>query len=177
MMDLEAHILIHHFGTHLGIKGLEMKDKTNISVLFIPILIGILVISLFWYMYIGRYGDDWKERTTPLPQSTIATLCENFNLNQDHKLCSGKKVVYGPDFNEIIRTTFQPRVATFNDVDEKIGMFKQECYPVVHQDDGFSYFRCRYDLRGDEEFIIGIIFTYPDNAVFRIMTPMGYDGE
>ena len=72
------------------------------------------------------------------------------------------------------------KVAKFmgdDEVEKKIGDFKYKCFPVVNQADGFTYFDCAYDLRGDEEFFIVITFTYPDKAVFSIHMPMGYDGE
>lgn len=137
------------------------------------------------YLHFVYYNDDWKQRTTPLPLETVKTLCKNFNLGDD-LLCAGKKEVYGPDFNGILRDTFQPyeayeiksdETATYDEVEEKIGMFKYECDDVATTGDGFSFYSCRYDLRGDREFIIGIMYTYPDNAVFRINAPMGYDGE
>jgi len=109
----------------------------------------------------------------------------NFELEKDHPLCTGKKDVYGPDFYKIIRDTFRPyeyeidsrEASTYDEVEKKLGNFKDECEPVVYQADGFVYFNCMYDLRGDGEFIIGIMYTYPDNAVFRINTPMGLDGD
>lgn len=129
---------------------------------------------------------NWKERTTPLQKDTVDTLCANFQLEKDHKLCNGKREIYGPDFYDILRDTFHPYEAykipsseagTYEDVEEKIGEFKYRCFRVVHQADGFSYFNCNYGFRGDREFIIGIIFSHPDNAVFRINTPMGFDYE
>jgi hypothetical protein len=146
----------------------------------------LLLLILGCGLLIDLRSDDWKKRTTPLPMDIIMTLCFNFDLDKSHPLCSGKKDVYGPDFYDILRDTFRPyeeyeipssESATYEEVEEKIGMFKYECRDVITNGDGFSYFRCWYDLRGDREFIIGIIYSYPDNAVFRINTPMGYDGE
>ncbi len=161
-----------------------MKNKNSFGIVMV-LIIGIPVILYFGYVLFGPFRDDWKQRTTPLPQEKIAVLCKNFDLKQDHKLCTGKKDVYGPDFYDIIRDTFRPyeeykvkeKAATYDEIEEKIGAFKYKCFPVVHQADGFTYFNCDYDLRGDREFIIGIFYTYPDNVVYSIYTPMGYDGE
>lgn len=162
-----------------------MKSRKNIALLFC-IVFGVLIL-FYGYIELIRYGDHWKQRTTPLPQETIIALCTNFNLEKNHALCNGSKdKVYGPDFYKIIRDTFRPyetygipssESATYNNVEEKIGIFKYNCGDVIQELDGFTYFRCQYDLRGDREFIIGILFTLPDNAVFRINTPMGFDGE
>jgi hypothetical protein len=162
-----------------------MKTKKMFVAILLCITIGA-PLMFYGYLYFIRYGDHWKQRTTPLPRETVAILCTNFALDKNHLLCSAKEDVYGPDFYKIIRDTFRPyeayeiasnEAATFDEVDEKIGMFKYECEPVVYQADGFTYFNCLYDLHGDREFIMGIMFTYPDNAVFRINTPMGFDGE
>jgi len=156
---------------------------------FIKFSFAILILPIAYLVYINffHYKDDWKQRTTPLPLESVKILCENFNLDEKDTLCNGKKIVYGPDFYEIIRDAFRPYEAyqiesseatTYDEVDEKIGTFSHnECGQVIEESDGFMYFRCWYDLRGDGEFIIGILYTYPDNAVFRINTPMGYDGE
>jgi len=162
--------------------------KTLISVLAVAFLLAALLIPISSHIYINyfKHEEDWKLRTSPLPQETIDTLCSNFNLESNNSLCIQAYAVYGPDFYEIIRDTFRPyeayrisntEAATYEQVEEKIGKFKVECESVVHQADGFSYFNCIYDLRGDREFIIGIMYSYPDDAVFRINTPMGFDGE
>ena len=145
------------------------------------ILLLVLVCLVTEIVLFIRYQREWKKHTTPLPEETIAILCENFDLKPDHRLCSGKKEVYGPDFYKIIRESFRPydqyninsnEAASFDEVDKKIGKFKYECDPILTTGDGFSYFVCRYDLRGDREYIIGMMFSYPDNAAFRMSTPM-----
>ena len=150
-------------------------------------LVACIVLLIFTCgLVLTLRSDDWKNRTTPLPPETVETLCANFGLAKDHSLCNGKKEVYGPDYYDLIRDTFRPyeeyqiassEAATYDEVKRKIGMFEYDCEPVATTGDGFSFFTCDYDLRGDREFIIGIMYTYPDNAVFRVMTPMGYDGE
>jgi hypothetical protein len=149
-------------------------------ILAIPVLI-LLVL----YISQALRRDDWKKRTTPLLPETVEALCVDFELEKDHRLCAGKRDVFGTDFYKIIRDTFRPNeyetgnseASTYEEVEKKIGNFKYECDDVATTGDGFSFFSCRYDLRGDREFIIGIMYTYPEMAVFRINTPMGYDGE
>jgi hypothetical protein len=162
-----------------------MKIKKNLVIVVLCLIIGVPILFR-GYLHFVYYGDDWKEGTTPLPAETVKILCENFDLDAKDPLCNGKKAVYGPDFYDIIRDTFRPyesyeiessEAATYDEVEEKIGMFRYECEPAVTTGDGFTFFSCTYDLHGDREFIIGILYTYPDNAVYRINTPMGYDGE
>jgi hypothetical protein len=149
-------------------------------------LITLLVFScLIGNLYTYVHRDDWKSRTTPLPRGTIAILCKNFELEEDHPLCSGEKDVYGPDFYDLIRDTFRPseeyhskkdRPATYDDVEKRIGVFKYICESVVYEVSwDRKYFICHYDLRGDGEFLIGILYYYPEMTVFSIATPMGYD--
>ena len=161
-----------------------MMKKADKTLLFLFVCIVILIFTC--RLMLAIRSDSWKKRTTPLPKDTINLLCANFQLEKDYSLCNEKKDIYGPDFYDILRDTFRPyeeygipssEAATYEDVEEKIGIFMYECDPVVTTGEGFSYFRCRYDFRGDREFIIGIMFTYPDNAVFRINTPMGFDYE
>lgn len=158
----------------------------RIFLIALEIILGIPVLVLL-VLYVNRasHQDDWKKRTTPLPPETVATLCTNFELDKDNRLCNQKKDVYGADFYSIIRDTFRPiddeldssKASTYDEVEKRLGSFKDECEPTVYQADGFAYFNCIYDLRGDGEFIIGIMYTYPGNAVLRINTPMGFDGE
>ena len=72
------------------------------------ILLLVLVCLVTEIVLFIRYQREWKKHTTPLPEETIAILCENFDLKPDHRLCSGKKEVYGPDFYKIIRESFRP---------------------------------------------------------------------
>ena len=171
--------------THENGKGGMIINIIKGILITIGALIVLLMLACLAMIFL-RGSLNWKERTTPLPKNTVSILCDNFQLEKDHRLCNGKKDIYAPDFYDILRDTFRPyeaygipssEAATYEDVEEKIGEFRYECFPVVTTGDGFSYFDCSYDFRGDREFIIGIMFTYPDNAVIRINTPMGFDYE
>lgn len=154
---------------------------------FLVTLSVVTVISIFTCLVlVVLRQDDWKKRTTPLPGETVNILCTNLQLGENHSLCIGRNKVYGPDFYDILRDTFRPyeeyeipssEASTYEEVEKILGSFKYECDDVETTGDGFSFFSCRYDLRGDREFIIGIIYSYPDQAVFRINTPMGFDSE
>jgi hypothetical protein len=161
-----------------------MRKKILITVRII-VAIPVLVLLV---LYINRalHQDDWKERTTPLPEETRDLLCSRFELSPDDPLCNGKKDVYAPDFVRIIKDTSRPyeeyriqssEAATYDDVEEKIGKFKYECEPDVHQADGLTYFICSYDLRGDREFVMAFLYTYPEKAVMRIMSTSRFDDD
>jgi len=158
----------------------------NIEKILLSLCACIVLLIFTCGLILTLRSDDWKKRTTPLPYETVTALCAKLGLAKDHSLCNGRKEVYAPDFHDILRDTFRPyeayeidssEAATYEEVEKKIGVFKYECDDVATTGDGFSFYSCRYDLRGDREFIIGIMYTYPDNTVFRINTPMGYDGE
>lgn len=123
--------------------------------------------------------EDWHDQTTPLSVETINILCENFNLDDNHSLCNHENPIYGPDYYQVIRETFMPKngdFASYDEVEERLGEFNYYCGQVAFlKSRNYSYFRCRYDLRGDREFIIGIYFYYPENKLYRIDTPLGYD--
>lgn len=152
--------------------------------MLLSVLVGLpLSLCSLLYLHVESHRDDWKETTSPLPSETVKILCRNFNVEND-PICDKEKEIYAPDFYPIIRDAFKPyesysvdssESATYDEVEEKIGMFKYECEAVVYQADGFVYFRCRYDLRGDRALRITITFTYPEKDVFRINTPLGND--
>lgn len=151
--------------------------KQNRITIFLLLAICLAVSLALFYIGQTARRDEWKKRTTPLPVETIKLLCNSFGLSLQNSLCNGRREVYGLDFMNIIRDTFRPyeaygiprsEAATYKEVEQKIGRFKYECEPVVHQADGFSYFRCFYDLRGDRAFIMTIFYSYPEEAVVRI---------
>jgi len=134
------------------------------------ILAMALCFALFLVEFLRR--DDWKKETTPLPRDTIVALCKNLSLNNQHPLCNGSKGVYAKDFAETFELTFLPEngnPATYQAVEKAIGDYNIECKPVVHLPaSGYSYFRCFYDLNGDEYWIYSFYFYHPDETLFSI---------
>jgi hypothetical protein len=130
----------------------------------------VLCLALFLIEILRR--DDWKKETTPLPKETVAALCEDLSLNNQHPLCDGSKNVYAIDFAKTFEKAFLPEngnPATYQDVDKVLGSYKVECKPVVHQPaSGFSYFRCFYDLNGDGYWRYAFYFYYPDETLFNL---------
>jgi hypothetical protein len=157
------------------------------GITFLTLIFAILALACFM-LSISQvaHRNDWMETTTPLPKETRQLLCKNFELPSDHSLCNGKKDVYALDFVPIIRDTFRPYEsygipssdsAVYTDVDAKIGAFKYDCEPVETTGDGLTFFTCNYDLRGDRRFVMTIIYTYPENAVMRIMSTSRYQDD
>jgi hypothetical protein len=137
------------------------------------------------YFILKGPDDSWKQRTTALPSETVKLLCQEFKLSAA-SLCSGTQAVYGPDFYNAIRNTFRPyeeygilgsAAASYDEVEQKLGVFRYACDAVVHATNAPAYFLCYYDLRGDRVFTIAIMFTDPDKRVWRIHSPLGLDDE
>jgi hypothetical protein len=150
------------------------------------VLIVSIVLLIFSIPYLSRalHRDDWKTKTSPLPKQTISLLCERFGLSSQDRLCKDNRDVYGTDFFPVIRSTFQSelvpdtgsnKAASFDAVEQKLGTFRYECEPTVHQADGYSYFVCYYDLRGDRAFVVAIVYSYPEKKVLRINGTSLYD--
>lgn len=162
-----------------------MNKKPNILIFAIAVLFTALVVYLLIdFVLIGIHKNDWKTHTTPLSKETIEYLCSKFELESTNALCNGRGDVFGPDFYDVILSTFKPywnedqdnqNAATLETVEAKIGRFMVGCESVVINSDGLSYYICDYDLRGDGVFILGIMFSFPENKVIRIYTPMGED--
>jgi hypothetical protein len=159
---------------------MKRNKVTGISIIIVILTLALSIL----YIKQASHSDDWKRRTTPLPKETIDLLCHDFELPSDDSLCDGNKDVYALDFVKVIRDTFRTyeafgiessEAATYDQVEEKIGTFKYECEPVTYQADGFSYFVCFYDLRGDREFIITVFYTYPEMAVMRLGITSRFD--
>jgi hypothetical protein len=163
----------------------DSRRKILLAATIFGTIVGLpVVICTIGYLILISHNDDWKKETTPLPLETITTLCGNFNLPQEHRLCDGKGDVYAPDFTRIIVETFRPyeeyqinsaESATYEEVEKKIGTYKFKCGSVITNGDGFSYFECYYDFRGDRFSTLMIIFSYPENAVFRVTGIVGDD--
>jgi hypothetical protein len=147
------------------------------------IAITIIAIGLVYGNQV-LHRNDWKKRTTPLSRETINSLCRDFEIQASDPKCNGKSTVYAPDFFDTIQRTFKPyqtyklprnQAGTYDEVEQKLGSFKYECEPTVHQADGFIYSVCYYDLRGDREFILAIVYAYPEKVVARITGTSKYD--
>lgn len=159
-----------------------MRNLLLISIISIFLL---CLITLVFGNFISKKSlrKHIQETTTPLSSETIEYLCTAFRLSVDDKLCNGHVDVYGPDFYPVIGEAFYPiardgdistNPANYDFVEQTLGRFKTECRQI-YIEDGIEKFYCRYDLKGDEAFILSISFYYPSMKIIRIYTPMGMD--
>ena len=113
----------------------------------------------------------WRDKTSPLDPKTVKYFCELLELPPDDPLCMPKEETYAPQLYPFIIQKLQPENgewATFNDVEEILGQYKDRCSQIWVESDGFEYFDCRYDLRGDEVYPISIYF-YPNGDIWKII--------
>jgi hypothetical protein len=164
---------------------MNTKDEIKslvVLILFVATVLTIMIVPiLFAYGIVGGIlrRDSWKERTTPLPEKTVKDLCEYFVLDDKYSLCDGSRDVYGPDFDDVIREKLLPETDTpifYDDVERMLGEFRTNCEPVAKAPEGWSYFRCSYDLRQDGQFPFMIMYYYPQNEVFEVFPPQTNDG-
>jgi hypothetical protein len=173
-----------------------MKAKKILLIIFIVLLIPIVLILTFrlfinavYFVSVNYFPhpewDDWKTETSPLTGEQKDILCEKFDLTES-SICI-KEDVYGPDFYPYIIDTFHPSEEfrkfgigpepfTYEEVDEKLGIFKIDCGPNIQgPTNETQLYLCSYDLRGDGKNHLGIYFVFPENTVFRITRPVGKD--
>jgi hypothetical protein len=157
--------------------------RNRIAIMSLILAITVFICSIPLLNRI-THQNDWKSKTTPLPDETIELLCAQFGLPSDHLLCNGKNDVYALDFVKVMDEKFKPyetyginsdQSATFDDVEKTIGIYKYECESIETTGDGFTFFTCSYDLRGDKKFVVTILYTYPEKAVMRIMSTSRFE--
>lgn len=114
------------------------------------------------------------EVTSPLEAAVVQDLCQKLGLSEDDPLCQTGVVVYAPDLFPAVKKSFEPGVATYDDVQENLGDYLYLREPLVTQADGTAYFVCRYDFNGDRVF--PVVFFFTDEGVLeRIFATVGDD--
>jgi len=114
------------------------------------------------------------EVSSPLETAVVQDLCQKLALAEDDPLCQPGAVVYAPDFFPAVRTTFQPGITTYDDVQEKLGDYQYKKGQLVTQVDGTKYFVCDYDFNGDRVFPVGFFFT-DEGILKRVFATVGDD--
>jgi hypothetical protein len=172
-----------------------MKKKHILLLLAMPLIL-ILLVRLFINVvnfasvtfFPDPEWDSWKNLTSPLTKEQMEILCDNFDLNE--KSICNRTGVYGPEFYDYIINAFYPieefslygfgpKPATYTEVENKIGYFKNGCGATltgsIVPGKEFQYFKCSYDLRGDGANILTVFFRLPEKEVLRITRPVGKD--
>jgi len=144
-------------------------------------MIAFVAVLAYFFFFVNSCvpKDDWKKKTSPLPKETVTSLCTKLLLTSTHSLCDGSNDVYASDFSRVIRDRFpledpmetpkSKATISYDEVQEVLGEYNQGCQDVVHLSvSNYSYFRCSYDLRGDDYWIDAFYFYSPENTLFSI---------
>jgi hypothetical protein len=155
--------------------------KTIMYLLIIVIVgaLGYLTFTLASKIYadMSNYSERVKKSygytkiTTPLSADTAKDICIKFQLKPDDSRCVENAVVYAPDFYKDIQRYFYDlpnELATFETVQEKLGEYLIRC----SEPDNDGYYNCRYDIRGDGIYPIGIFFD-KENYYYQIFANTG----
>jgi|GEM_PF-4911161 hypothetical protein len=119
-----------------------------------------LVVVILLATAVGRLDRPTiEEVTSPLKPTTVQDLCQKLELPKDQVPCQPGSSVFAPDFFPAVTAEFAPGMATYADVEEKLGTYRYEREPTVHLADGTAYFRCWYDFEGDRVFPVVFVFT------------------
>lgn len=119
----------------------------------------------------AAYRDDYKQHTTPLPESVIEDICVKLRIKDSSEQCQSNIVVYAPELFDEVKFYFgnlAHQNRTFVIVQERLGTYLDYCeepYP-----DG-SYV-CHYDLRGDNVYPVFFYFDKED-FYFQVIANTG----
>ena len=124
----------------------------------------LLVAGCSSFSYARWRKGDLSQYTTPLEPKVVQHICEEFQL-QDVRHCQHGRVVYAPDFFPYIKAAFEKGVSTQEDVRAKLGAYEYCEPPSYSYAQDITYIRCRYDLRGDRVFPIGMRYDITDEGI------------
>ena len=148
--------------------------KKPLLILIIPSFLLIVLIFYFAHnIFLSEQAkrEGWREHTTPISFETAEYLCQAFEVPLSDPRCSPTEVVYGPDFYPEVTEWVETVGREYDEVQEILGRFLVSCEDRTQLSSGRIYFRCHYDLRGDDVFWIGIYFN-DDETVDRISAPL-----
>ncbi|MBN1874148.1 MAG: hypothetical protein JXA33_07945 [Anaerolineae bacterium] len=109
------------------------------------------------------------ELTAPLDAVVIQELCQKLSLSVQDERCQSEAVVYSIDFYDDIGQPFEYGVTTYQDVQALFGAYQYECDARVITADGYAYFRCLYDFKGDRMFPVSFRFSGDNDVLDQIM--------
>ena len=134
---------------------------------------GMVVYIFLRFILEDSNPIEWRDYTSPLPAETIYDLCDKFQLDTEDWLCNPQNNVYAFDFYPVFKKTFKPYNGNWlshNEINEYIGKYANDCYPLHKLSDGRELYNCDYDIRGDGVFYIGITF-HKDGSLESLRLP------
>lgn len=154
--------------------------KNHLLVTFILgcVVLLVLLVGLPLTQQLRQYKsekEDYTRYTTPLTVETVKDICFQLGLTEQDNRCKSEAIVYAPEFftdiKEYLRNLPKEK-ATQEETDKILGPYLLRCSQPSKLSNGKIYYRCLYDLRGDEVSIISIYFLQ-DGTIDYIMTTTG----
>jgi len=140
------------------------------------ILVLFVMVSLVWKVRQYKAEKaDYTRYTSPLSSDTVKDICLKLALSDQDDRCRAGAVVYAPEFFDDVKEHFRSmpkEIATQEEVDKILGEYKMRCSQPTKLSTGKIYYRCLYDLHGDEVSIISVYF-HGDGTIDYIMASTG----
>ena len=157
---------------------MRMTKVILISIAAVIVIGSLLFIIIRLYLPLVQYEKekaDYTKHTTPLSSNVVTDICLKLSLSNQDKRCQPGMIVYAPEFFDDIKGYFRnlpKEKATKEEVDRILGPYLLDCEPLTRLGNGKQYFRCLYDLRGDQATKILVYFN-ADNSIDYLMTSSG----
>lgn len=117
------------------------------------------------------YRDDYKLHTSPLSKNVTKDICVKLKIIDTSDNCRHDIEVYAPELFDEIKTYFYNipnEDRTLITVQNYLGEYEIDC----EKPDPDGYFRCKYDLRGDNMYPFYFLFN-KDNFYYEIIANIG----
>ncbi|MBN2503648.1 MAG: hypothetical protein JXB38_22925 [Anaerolineales bacterium] len=152
---------------------MELKDKlvklvTRLVIIIFCLLFVVLCIAPLVYAIgsseeVSRNMTDRSMRkyADPITPEVKADLCAKFEIPSNNKVCNPKRKILAPDFYDVIEPYLLNQDSGKNDfdyVEGVLGEYCVECWNMRSHVDEPDHYTCRYDIAGDEVFILIIQF-------------------
>jgi len=150
-------------------KNLPKMVKIIFVILAVPVgcFLATICIETFVLTLVSHQQTvAWRRSTSPLPEQVVEDLCNKMSLPPEDRLCTSDEIM-APDFYPIIRKTFPPGEATYEEIQTVLGDYLWEKEPLSPLGDGQKYYRVSYDLRGDRASTI-LYYFYENGLSFQV---------
>lgn len=154
------------------------KRHLLIALTLVSIVILVIFVVIPLVQQVRQYKterEDYTRYSTPLSSDTVKDICSKLGLSEQDPRCNAESVVYAPEFFDDIKEYFKnmpEEKATQAEVDKTLGLYKMRCSQPTKLSNGKIYYRCLYDLRGDEVSIISVYF-HSNGTIDYIMANTG----
>lgn len=128
-----------------------MKPELKKFLYGISAILGFLFFCVVFLMLSSR--GYFVDRGIPVAKEDVVWLCRELDAIDD-PICSNDKEVYPEDFSSLIERKFENGKFTYQQVQITLGKFQMS----MQEEEKFNFFVVSYDLNGDDEFDIWMMF-------------------